>query len=195
MKALLIAGSALALSACSYTAAPLAPVTYGVPAGETADMAAAVGLDLPPPLPAVGQHDLVLTNGGLLDHDMRILGLTCKVASYENQLQVPVVAYLSALDTNSDLEAASTARTINIRQARTFGRCFATGTFEAGCRIKIQIDASVEDMTGGDERTVSIEKEMGPEAGFWGCGKIARALSVVNLHVAAAFAEEVAALD
>ena len=77
------------------------------------------------------------------------------------------------------------------RERVRFVRCFQVGAFfKSQCRLDIEVDGTVQTAAGA--RDISVDRDMMSDAGG-SCGTISKSLSVANQHVAAAFADEVAA--
>jgi hypothetical protein len=144
-------------------------------------------MDAPPPLPAPGPADFVLVGEEQLDHEVKLLNLSCSVGTFQSLLAAPVKAYLRAADRDGSLQPAPDARVLDIVDVRTLARSYSTATFASEARFDIELDLILTN-PGSVPRPVAIRRTLLAAAGMTNCSSIARGLSVANLHIAAEIA-------
>ena len=191
-----LALAAAGLAACTYTAAPLTPAATGSDM-EMISRAADYGLPKPLPLPPRGEIDLVLEGGEALDHEARMLAISCSAYDYLSKLQAPVVSYLKALDVNGDLDeepagaSSAPAATVRIEDTKTFVRCVEVESWQQHCRVNTTIAGEIT-APGEEAMPIKVQTEETAHLSIaLSCQTVGNALAVVNLHSAGNFVQEV----
>lgn len=137
---------------------------YGVDPAELAADAEALGVAPPAPLPDRAEVDVVAENMAMLDHQLRIIGITCSAWEVANPLSAMAERALTAWDRDGSLAPSEDRPLIHLRfdSARSIMRCVEVSELDGRClvRTSIEAEASIDDGSGEPRiEPLSIEVE------------------------------------
>ena len=134
----------LALTATALAAAPAAArtVDYGHSDAEFEAAAVAIGAPTPAATPPRGESDVVLEGAEKLDHELLILGISCRAWQVDNPLSQMVRRALSGWDRDGALEPVAERPLLRLRigSAGSDLRCIQIRELQERCIVRTRIE-------------------------------------------------------
>lgn len=191
MRALLAAGAAAASLLCAAPAAAERIADYSVDEARFAEIAANFDVSPMPAMPPRGSADVVLEAADI-DHQLAILGISCRAWTVQNPLSQMVKRALAAWDRDGSLAAPASGSPITVKldSASSTMRCVQVKELKTRCLVTTSINGSAR----RGARTIPLTIDVRQEQRTGVCSGLAQGTSLLGRTASIALIEKLGAL-